>query len=45
MDGTGSTTSKAEERKSPNELPKAMWKYLPSMVEQNLLDKANAKKR
>ena len=42
MEGTGGTT---EEKKSQNEIPKSMWKYLPSIHEQGLADKGNTKKR
>ena len=41
MEGTGGTT---EEKKNANEIPKANWKYLPSIHEQNLADKSNKKK-
>jgi hypothetical protein len=37
MDGTGSTTSKNE--KKENSIPKEMFKYMPSIQDQQLAEK------
>jgi len=39
MDSTGSTTSKGEDGKRGNELPKDKYKYIPSIQEQGLVQK------